>query len=74
MSILGRRKLDLFALCGNLTAALLQVIPFSLSVCHYDQELPTCSPICQRREGLHSSHKKLAPRAEVVNNNEDCPH
>ena len=30
----------------------------------------TCGPICQRREGLRNSNEKLAPRAEVMNNNE----
>ena len=31
--------------------------------------LATCSPICQRREGLRNSDEKLAPRAEVTFNN-----
>ena len=35
---------------------------------------PTCSPICQRRENLRNSDEKLAPRAEMTSNGEDCPH
>ena len=30
---------------------------------------PTCSPICQHPEGLCSSGQKVAPRAEMTNNN-----